>query len=73
MHLENLFIQVEVTNRFMDATLQKIKDYLIAEETWLDLGIIFIKVLVILLLTTIVVRIGKRIIKKLFLVRQRAL
>ena len=56
----------------MDATLQKLKDYLMAEETWLQFGIIFIKVLIILLLTTIVVRIGKQIIKKLFLVRQRS-
>lgn len=56
----------------MDATLQKLKDYLIAEGTWLDLGIIFAKVLIILLLTTIVVRVGKRIITKLFLVRQKS-
>lgn len=56
----------------MDATLQKVKDYLIAEETWLQLGMIFLQVLVILLLTTIVVRVGKRIIKKLFVVRQKS-
>ncbi|TQR11520.1 mechanosensitive ion channel family protein [Psychrobacillus soli] len=56
----------------MNATLQKMKDYLMAEETWLDLGIVLVKILVILLLTTIVVRVGKSIIKKLFLVRQKS-
>ena len=56
----------------MDATFQRLKDYLMSEETWLQFGTIFIKVFIILLLTTIVVRIGKKIIKKLFLVRQRS-
>jgi len=56
----------------MELTLQKLKDYLIAEETWVQLGTIFLQVIIILLLTTIVVRVGKRIIKKLFLVRQKS-
>ncbi|MFJ5771932.1 mechanosensitive ion channel family protein [Psychrobacillus sp. NPDC093180] len=56
----------------MENTIQKIQDYLFTEDTWIQLGIISIKIIVILLLTTVVVRVGKRIIKKLFFVRQKS-
>ena len=35
----------------MDETLKKIKNYLITEETWIQFGIIVLKVIFILLLT----------------------
>ncbi|TQR20030.1 mechanosensitive ion channel family protein [Psychrobacillus vulpis] len=56
----------------MDATLQKVKEYLFKQETWEQFGLIFLKVIVILLLTAIAVRVGKHIIQKIFLVRQKS-
>lgn len=56
----------------MDAVLQKISNYLLKEETWEDLGLVILKVIIILLLMTITVRVGKHIIRKIFLVRQRS-
>ena len=56
----------------MEERLQNLKDYLFTEETWIQLGIIFFKVILILLLTAIAVKFGKHIIQKLFAVRQRS-
>ena len=44
MHLENLFIQVEVENKYMDITFKEFTDYLLKEETWIQLGVFCIKV-----------------------------
>lgn len=53
-------------------TIQKVQKYLFNEDTWIQLGIISLKIIVILILTAIVVRIGKRIIQKLFAVREKS-
>lgn len=56
----------------MEVMIQSLKDYLFKEETWVQLGLVVIKVLVILLVTALTIRIGKQIIQKVFLVRQRS-
>lgn len=56
----------------MNIKFDEVKDHIIAEQTWIDLGLIFGKLILILLLTAIVIRVGKGIIKKLFLVRQKS-
>lgn len=56
----------------MEVTIQNLKDYLFKEETWIQLGLDVIKIILILLVTAIAIRVGKRIIQKFFLVRQRS-
>ncbi|MCZ8533752.1 mechanosensitive ion channel family protein [Psychrobacillus psychrodurans] len=56
----------------MEAKIQSLKDYLLKEETWAQLGFIVIKIVLILLVSAVAVRVGKRIIQKFFLVRQRS-
>lgn len=56
----------------MDIKLKEITNYLFKEETWIELGEISLKVVFILLLTTIAVKGGKRIINRIFLVRKRS-
>lgn len=56
----------------MEKMLQGLKDSLFKEETWLDLGFLTVKLVVILLVTAIAIRVGKSIIQKVFLVRQKS-
>lgn len=56
----------------MDMTFKEFTDYLLKEETWIDLGFVALKIIFVLLLTAVVVKFGKRIIERLFLVRQRS-
>ena len=53
-------------------TMDRLINYLQREETWIDLGLISLKVLFILLLTAIIVRVGKKVIERVFLVRQKS-
>ncbi|WP_391118730.1 mechanosensitive ion channel family protein [Psychrobacillus sp. L3] len=55
-----------------DFTIPYIEKMLLNEETWINLGEIVLKVIVILILSSIIVRFGKRIIKHVFLVRERS-
>ena len=55
-----------------EITIPNIEKLLLNEETWINLGLIVLQVIVILLLSAIVVRIGKRIIKHVFLVREKS-
>ena len=55
----------------MEVKIQNLKNYLFTEETWIQLGITFFKVLLILLITAIAVKFGKHIIQKVFSVRQK--
>lgn len=50
----------------MEAKIQSLKDYLLKEETWGQLGLIFIEIVLILLVSAVAVRVGKRIIQKFF-------
>lgn len=56
----------------MDETFQKVKDFLLKEGTWLQFGTVILQVIVILVLTTIAVKFGKHVIRKIFLVRQKS-
>ena len=56
----------------MDMTFKEFTDYLLKEKTWIDLGFVALKIIFLLLLTAVVVKFGKRIIERLFLVRQRS-
>ncbi|WP_277584090.1 mechanosensitive ion channel family protein [Psychrobacillus antarcticus] len=56
----------------MEVTIQSLKNYLIKEETWIQLGFIVIQVLLILLVTAIAIKAGKHIIQKIFIVRQKS-
>ena len=56
----------------MDITFKQVAEYFINEDTWIGLGEIVLKVIFILMLTAIVTRIGKKIIERVFLVRQRS-
>lgn len=48
-----------------------IQEKLLTEETWINLGTIFLKIIFIIILAAIVVKIGKIIIRQLFLVRMK--
>ena len=56
----------------MDMTFKEFTDYLLKEKTWIDLGFVALKIIFVLLLTAVLVKFGKRIIERLFLVRQRS-
>ncbi|WP_144513458.1 mechanosensitive ion channel family protein [Bacillus sp. FJAT-22090] len=56
----------------MEKTLQHLKDYLFQEKTWEQFGLTFLKLIAILLITAIAIRVGKRIIQKIFVVRQKS-
>ena len=56
----------------MEEAIQSLKDYLLNEEIWIQLGLIVLKVILILLVTAIAVKFGKRIIEKVFLVKERS-
>ncbi|PZX03733.1 small conductance mechanosensitive channel [Psychrobacillus insolitus] len=56
----------------MDMKFKEFTEYLLKEETWIDLGFVTLKIIFVLLLTAVVVKFGKRIIERLFLVRQRS-
>lgn len=71
MHLiDYLFSEVEIS--LMEVTIQSLKDYLFREENWIQLGLVVIKILLILLITAIAINVGKRIIQRVFLVRQKS-
>ncbi|WP_391206019.1 mechanosensitive ion channel family protein [Psychrobacillus sp. L4] len=53
-------------------TIPYIEKLLLNEETWKNLGLVVFKVIVILILSAIVVRVGKRIIQHVFLVREKS-
>jgi small-conductance mechanosensitive channel len=56
----------------MDMTFKEFTNYFLKEETWIDLGFVALKIIFVLLLTAVVVKFGKRIIERLFLMRQRS-
>lgn len=56
----------------METIFQSMKDYLFKEGTWVQLGFIVIKIVLILLVTAIAIKFGKHIIQKVFIVRQRS-
>jgi len=56
----------------MDLTFKEIVGYFLNENTWIELGKISIKLLFILVITAIVVKLGKKIIERIFLVRQKS-
>lgn len=57
----------------MYVEIQRVKDYISTEEPWiLDIGTIVFKVMLILLLTAIALKVGTRIIQRVFLVRQKS-
>jgi len=48
-----------------------IQDKLLTEETWINIGTTFLKIIFIIILAAIVVKVGKMIIRQLFLVRMK--
>lgn len=46
--------------------LEKLKEIILNEETWISLGLQFLKILFIILLAIIVVKIGKAVIRRMF-------
>lgn len=55
-----------------DINVSYIEKLLLNEKTWISLGLVVFKIIVILLITAIVVKVGKRIIKHIFLVREKS-
>ncbi|WP_313892711.1 mechanosensitive ion channel family protein [Psychrobacillus sp.] len=51
---------------------EKVSMYLFKEDTWIDLGTEVVKVVFILLLTALVVRVGKKVIARVFLMKQKS-
>ncbi|KQL34738.1 mechanosensitive ion channel family protein [Psychrobacillus sp. FJAT-21963] len=49
-----------------------LKKLILNEETWINLGLIALKVIFILIASAIVVRVGKRLLKRVFSVRERS-
>ncbi|MBD7944883.1 MULTISPECIES: mechanosensitive ion channel family protein [Psychrobacillus] len=56
----------------MTAMYQRVEAYILDEKNWIDLGLICIKIFFILILATVVIRIGKTVINRVFTVRQRS-
>ncbi|MEI4771022.1 mechanosensitive ion channel family protein [Psychrobacillus sp. FJAT-51614] len=48
------------------------KNLILNEETWISLGLIALKVIFILIASAIVVRVGKRLLKRVFYVREKS-
>ncbi|QFG01029.1 mechanosensitive ion channel family protein [Psychrobacillus glaciei] len=53
-------------------TIPNIEKILLNEDTWIHLGNVVLRVIIIFILSSIVVRFGKRIIKHVFLVREKS-
>ncbi|MDF2067501.1 mechanosensitive ion channel family protein [Bacillus sp. Cr_A10] len=49
-----------------------LKKLILNEQTWINLGLIALKVIFILIASAIVVRVGKRLLKRVFSVRERS-
>ncbi|MEK4487871.1 mechanosensitive ion channel family protein [Psychrobacillus sp. FSL H8-0484] len=56
----------------MNKILEGIQKFFFNEDTWIALGKTSLKIVVILLLTGILVKVGGRVIEKVFLMRQRS-
>lgn len=53
----------------MAKSTEQVKDAILDENLWFDVGVVGLKVLVIIILSAIVVRVGKALIRKTFAVR----
>lgn len=58
---------MDVVNR----QINKLWEYISGTELWLDIGKGFLKIVVIILLAMIIIKVGKKVIDKLFVSRQR--
>lgn len=71
MHLRN-YLFSEGDRALVDITFKKITQYFLHEDTWIELGKISIKLILILIVAALVVKFGKKMIERIFLVRQRS-
>lgn len=51
---------------------EQVKKFLFSEETWIDIGTVFLKVAFIIILATIVIKVGRAIIRKVFKVQLKS-
>lgn len=51
---------------------ERVKKFLFSEETWIDIGTIFVKVAFIIILAMIVVKVGKAIVRRFFKLQRKS-
>lgn len=56
----------------MGETYKGIEAYILNEDNWINLGLVCIKIIFIFLLTAIVIKVGKSIIRRVFAVRLKS-